>query len=509
MRRLPIGPEEAFVLSRVDGRTTQAEIVYTTGLDTERVHECLRRLESLGAITYAEPSAEPAAANTPGADQKEAAKPAERRTTTSSRLARPAIEAKASEESAPTALPSLYDPAELDEPVDLDLARKRRILDLFYRLDTFTHYEVLGVTEDAEKKAVKNAYFELVTFFHPDKYFGKQLGTFKPKLERVFNRLTEAHDVLTRNKTREEYDAYLRTQRKNREIERLIVDEQKQAADLDRVRREIEEEAMQEERTQHAALRGVPTTPGAATEPQLDFATPAPGITEPPASDPEARRRALARKFRSLAPPRPSTPPAAAPVEERREGLASELKRRYEQRLSNIRSKQVEHHVAQADDALRANNVVAAANALRIAASLSPHDERLAARLEDVQREANAELAKSYIEQAQYEEKCGRHVEAARSYELAARGRPSALLFYKVAQNLLQAQSDLKRAGEYARKAVNAAPSDVDARLTLAQIYLAAGMRQSAVSEFERVSAIAPNDERVRAWIKRVRRGDV
>lgn len=482
MRTLPIGPEEAFVLSRVDGRTTEAELVYATGLSASRVAECLLRLERVGAIRFElarDPSIHPAV--------ESAGYPS------SSRLMRPALES-GPHPGEPEPPAALYDPAELDEVVDLDLARKRKILDVFYRLDTANHYELLQVPETADKKTVKNAYFELVSAFHPDKYFGKKLGAFKPKLERVFTRLTEAHDVLTRNKSRSEYDEYLKTQRKNRDLERLMADEREQAAELDRVRRQIEEEARLEEVRAQSALRGVQPTPAVRPEPPL-------------VSDPEARRRALARKLgRTPSAARPGAAPAGEPP---REYVAQELKRRYEQRVSSVRQRQVQHYVDQADTCLRENNVVAAANALRIAASLAPDDQPLLRRLDEVQQRANGELANSYMEQAQYEEKSGRLVEAARSYELAARGKPSAQLYERIARCLMEAGSDLRKAGDYARRASNLAPTELSPRLTLARVYLAAGMRQSAITEFERASTLAPNDEEVKTWLKRVRRGEI
>ena len=38
-----------------------------------------------------------------------------------------------------------------------------------------------SIDAGADKKAIKAAYFELVNDFHPDRYFGKNLGSFKPK----------------------------------------------------------------------------------------------------------------------------------------------------------------------------------------------------------------------------------------------------------------------------------------------------------------------------------------
>src|SRR5690606_35094013 len=53
MRALAIGPREAFVLSRVDGRSSEVEIAQATGLDLDDVIASLTRLHQLGAIAYA------------------------------------------------------------------------------------------------------------------------------------------------------------------------------------------------------------------------------------------------------------------------------------------------------------------------------------------------------------------------------------------------------------------------------------------------------------------------
>src|SRR6478609_7875948 len=49
MRDLPIGPTEAFVLSRVEGSITKAELVTATGLSAEEVASIVARLILLGA----------------------------------------------------------------------------------------------------------------------------------------------------------------------------------------------------------------------------------------------------------------------------------------------------------------------------------------------------------------------------------------------------------------------------------------------------------------------------
>ncbi|MCB9577272.1 MAG: DnaJ domain-containing protein [Polyangiaceae bacterium] len=479
MRGLPIGPEEAFVLSRVDGRTSEADIAAATGMEQGRIQETLTRLAELGAIEY---GALPPPTPPPPSEEHPSVPPGRR-------LARPIVETTevhGSEWSHPAA--ALYDPAELDEAVDLELPRKRMILDRFYRLDSANHYEVLGVEPGADKKEIKDAYFRAVSVLHPDRYFGKNLGNFKPKLDRIFQHLTEAHDVLTRKQSREEYDAYLATQAKNRDLEQLLGDERSQAQELEKIRRRIEEEARVAERATYRP--------------------------EPRPADPEARRRALARKLRgsippgqrSSAPPAPSAPPASkAQVQEH---VAEDLRRRYEQRLVTARGDQVQRYVDAAEAALKERNVVNAANALRIAASLAPDDQSLADRLQEVQQRANTELADSYLDQARYEERNGRPLEAAASYERAARGKPSAIVWERAAACLLEGDGDLRHAAELAKKAIRLASKAAEPRSTLAKIYVNAGMKESALLEFERASQLAPDDDSIKDWIKRLKRGD-
>lgn len=483
MRRLPIGPEEAFVLSRVDGCTSESDIVAETGLEPGRVRKTLERLAELGAIAFAQ---------SPQAPVPHVHRAAPR---PSSLIDRPAIEARPADGvdlQHPAA--ALYDPADLDEAVDLDLPRKRRILDTYYRLDGLDHYELFGLDASADKKAIKDAYYREVTVFHPDRYFGKNLGSFKPKLEKIFNRITKAHETLTRKRSREEYDEYLSRQRKNQAQERLLVDERAHAAELEQVKRAIEAEARMAERLSHS-------TPPPAQSPRPVSSRP---------SDPDARRRALARKLGRPSGRMPrvsSNPPTSAPVS--RESVAEDLKRRYEQRFANIKTRQIERYVEVADHALLEDNPVSAANALRIAVSLAPEDAALKARLDDIQARANSELAQSYLDQAQYEERSGRLAEAATSYERAARGKPNARLLERAAHCLVESRGDFKKASELAKQAVSMAPEQADLRVTLARVYLAAGMKQSALSEFDRAFTLAPGDETIRTWIKRIKRGEV
>ncbi|MDC0685140.1 J domain-containing protein [Sorangium atrum] len=215
LKSLPLKPAEAFLLSRIDGVLTDRDLSLITGMSHGDTVEALRRLRDLGAILLdGEPSGQPPprdAARRTAAVDPEKTMPSGSEATP---LGRDALQHMES-------LP-LYDPAELDEPVELAPDRKRRILDLYYRLEDLSYYALLGVADQADKKQIKSAYYQLAPEFHPDTYFRKQLGSYKPKIEAIFTRITLAHDTLTSKQRRAEYDAYLEQTHKNRTMAALI-----------------------------------------------------------------------------------------------------------------------------------------------------------------------------------------------------------------------------------------------------------------------------------------------
>jgi tetratricopeptide (TPR) repeat protein len=102
--------------------------------------------------------------------------------------------------------PKTDEEAALAEAVDLPPDRKREILAREAALGQ-DHYAILGVKPGATVKDISAAYHEASRVFHPDRYFGKQLGSYQGRLERVFRRLAEAHATLTDEVKR---DVYLR-----------------------------------------------------------------------------------------------------------------------------------------------------------------------------------------------------------------------------------------------------------------------------------------------------------
>jgi tetratricopeptide (TPR) repeat protein len=101
----------------------------------------------------------------------------------------------------------VFDPADLGEDVDLDVESRKEILFAEAQAAKGTLYDVLGLGWGATAEAAKAAYVAKVKLFHPDRFPGKRLGSYRVRLERVFRKLTEAKDVLADDARREAYQA--------------------------------------------------------------------------------------------------------------------------------------------------------------------------------------------------------------------------------------------------------------------------------------------------------------
>jgi curved DNA-binding protein CbpA len=464
--KLAIGPEEAFVLSRVDGRSSEQDIVFATGLPEDRVRQALCRLQELGAINL------PVSVRH---SQTEVAGSSGVRTLTHSG-------------------PPPYDEVELEGNFDLDVAKRRLILDRYYRIDSLNHYEALGVPQDADRKTIKSAYYELVAIIHPDKYFGKNIGHFREKTERCFAHITEAYDALSRQETREKYDAYLKSQKQVADLQRAL-DMQVTPDELDR----LEAELM---RLADSATSSAPPTAAAATSVSMSMQN-VRVLSE------QERRQALANALRrSASSPRiaGASSTAGRPTGPDPSATADALRHHYETRLRHARELKLRTHLQAATDALAKNDPVSACDALRIAQRLAPDDTSIATHLAEVQVQANSVLADRYLEQAKYEEEHGRLAAACRNFAHAAQARPSAELWGRAARCALMDKTDLRAAAEMAKKALEIAPDRAPLHALLAEIYLDAQLFASASAELDRASRLTPNDDNIRELRRRLDR---
>lgn len=395
---------------------------------------------------------------------------------------------------------------DLDEPIDLDPERKRKVLDLYVSLADRDFYAQLGVPGVAEKKEIKRAYYAVAPDFHPDKFFGKNLGSFKAKMEAIFAQLTYAYETLSSSERRAEYDAYLALQRETRSMEELLNNAPaRPVAGYPSGAEPIS-----------APLSGAEGKPPSSPRPppaRARDSLSAPPDSGPPRSpqDERARRLALARKLggpRSSVPPESrhsNPPPSAAGSAASAAAAAQELKRLRDASVDQGRRSQVRKYVESAEAQLK-DNPAAAANALRLALTIDPTNPDIIRAHEQAANLAAVALAGGYLKQAKYEARSGHWREAARSFTRAAAGMPNDPgVLQEAAHALLRAGSDLRQAAEFAKRAVVEAPSGIEPRVTLVEVYLAAGMPLAARRELEAARELAPRDDRIVELSKRMR----
>ncbi len=536
---LPIGPREAFVLSQVDGLATIAELSLGTGLDEELVSEILVRLEALGAIRFGEAAPErPSGISSLG---NTSASSTRMRTVSEKPTS---VERNASETVPPDREAHLtreqkqrprFDEALLDEPADLPRATKEEILELHGNLDRYSHYELLGVSDDADRKTIKSAYFERVSVFHADRFFGKDLGNYKARIERIFGALTKAHDTLTRAQLRSDYDRYLRSRRATHGVRDSLPPSgvpvspsgAAAAGSRDSLVQPVIPRAPRSPSIFSDALLPFElesTLDGDSSLPPLDLEP----SSEPPAEprpgpqsglrapDPAAARRLLAKKFGHRQAPSSSSSTSTSGLlsvdkEQVKKVVSEQMRARYEARHGGENS-QIQRYVEMAEEARGKREWGSALNSLRIALSLVPEDARIGDLLEEIQEEADRSMADRFIEQAKYEEADGHMDRAARSYERAARGKSSGShveraspLYERAAFCLLAARGDRRKMVELARLAVTLDPKRSSARIVLAQAYELSNMRTSALGELSRALELDPKNEEAKQLQKQLK----
>jgi len=99
----------------------------------------------------------------------------------------------------------------MDRNTELELNEVERIkIDRLYdRLQRITYYEMLNLPSLANKSQIKKSYYSVSKEFHPDRYFRRNLGDYKEKLEAIFDLITKAYNTLNDDEARSEYDRSL------------------------------------------------------------------------------------------------------------------------------------------------------------------------------------------------------------------------------------------------------------------------------------------------------------
>jgi curved DNA-binding protein CbpA len=168
---LPLTPQEAYLLSRIDGILEVDSLLKIAGASRAATAKILYGLISCGIVEWKEEGAERPASGRGGFHGLN-------------------VEVGA-------------------EPTDRSPGHAELVRNTYRRIDWLTHYELLGVPRDATPEKIAEAYFERSRLFHPDLRHREDLGKFEKELVAVFERMKAAYEDLSDPDRRVLYDQSL------------------------------------------------------------------------------------------------------------------------------------------------------------------------------------------------------------------------------------------------------------------------------------------------------------
>jgi hypothetical protein len=192
-----IGPEEGFVLSRIDGHTSLEQVCLLVPFEEPVTMVILRKLFEIGAIDVPGVARVMPKPPPPTPPPSPSIKP----------MSMPVPNATPAK-----GVPNATPPTGITNSGarELNDEQARRIDEVFISLDHKNAFELLEIAHDADPKEVKRAYFKLSKEFHPDRYYGKASADYKKKLTAIFTAVKSAFELLSDEKRRTAYVESLR-----------------------------------------------------------------------------------------------------------------------------------------------------------------------------------------------------------------------------------------------------------------------------------------------------------
>jgi tetratricopeptide (TPR) repeat protein len=269
VQELALSPEEYFVLSRIEHAVSVGEALVSSGLPADRAEEILNKLVGLGAVIVSE-APTPAPEAGPASPLRARAHDRRRRVLEAQlrggNMARP-TPLPTPPEPDPLAVSSpplevsdtekleielvAADDPRLDPSLPVSIAEQRWILALSDGLETWSDFEVLGLSPTHDVKAIRRAFHVVSRRLHPDTYYGRDLGPYRELLGTLFRRARVAHGELQKSEVRTPHVDRCLAERASNQRQSERREAAKQA--LEDLRRQEQEAALLERRRRREA----------------------------------------------------------------------------------------------------------------------------------------------------------------------------------------------------------------------------------------------------------------
>ena len=331
-----------------------------------------------------------------------------------------------------------FDQDLLREADAFTVAFKKEILFLFSYLGQLDHYEFFGIEPTADRKILRKAFFEFSRRFHPDTVFRKEIGPYKYRVERIFRHGSDAYELLTSNATfREKYFEAVKARNEFCYREHAETRKNRKVARLGRMK-----------------------IAAAGRKQQLK---------ERLERNTNARSEVL--KNRSVG------------------ARLDKAKQFYDEGMAHYENE----------------SYISATNALRLAANYDPKNEDYAAALALSEERMKQNQAEHQWKRGYVQESLGHIGEALQAYLEAAEVLPKPEYCAHIASLMLQYDQDLRKAVELISKAIKGDPRNVEYRLILARLYQHAKLNTKAMNAYERVLELDGANEEAKKAIKKLK----
>jgi tetratricopeptide (TPR) repeat protein len=395
-------------------------------------------------------------------------------------------------------------PPPSDGASELPEELRRRLDSLDQRLATIDHYALLGVPRSATRAQIRSAFLTAAPAFHPDRYFGKNIGAnYSAKMQRVFARMAMAHDSLLNDEQRAKYD---------RTLPAAVAPPSSPPTPTPLPATNRPPEPVRRAESSPAPARRVESSPAPAGT--IHARVPSPSEADRARAQAFAARLAGAGRMRQATPvqpfhgtgtPRPPSPISSAsnPAVDPKAAVDA-LRRRYEQSVARANSSPGPSNVHAAETAAARGDHAEAARLYRAALEQASDPTQKATLVQaenhEKEQQRTADMAKAKEAEQRQE-----FAAAAAAWARAFDAGPNADVANRAALCFRRAGTDLRRATRYGEEAVKLDPNKAAYRVNLALAYADAGLGRRARGEIDRALALDPQSATAREAAQRIK----
>jgi len=478
-----ITPDEGFLLSRLDGRSSVDVLCSSSGLGKQKTMDLLKSLNEKGVVAFKGEKSEEETGKEEKKEETKAEKAGrseEKARQEKSEGKKEEVKEEEQEVSSPGTTFAAYDLPDLIKLLRKKIPRGEDVLpivdSIFVHMEGLSYYELLGIPRDSDKKAIRKAYFIRSKSFHPDKFYRQVDKEFKRKLQEIFKQINKGYRTLSDDETRAEYDSSLAE-------EEEYFGEEAEAG-----------EAKQEPTTRERGVKGE--------------SSPWKKMRVPQRKPVEEKVRERPKKEEEKKPSGPKLKLGLKGGDKPKSMMAKKIEQRLKEKGTEGPIKQAEKFYQGAMIEKDRGNFQAAKVNLKLAIQYAPGVKKFKEALADIDEQEEKYRGRSEFKKgmdAQDDKDLNRALE---HYKQALRlGFESPKMYHKLAELMMELERNYERARSLLLKAIELEEGVADYHMALARAYKGLGQKAAAMVQLEKVLKLEPKNKIASKELKSLKKG--